>query len=226
MSNENNQYTTPSYNPADTGDTGFSNFLENRFFLKLEKVAPAEIVSYNRATNRATVKILNLSLYANGTNLNKKNIFDVPVYMAAAGGFILSFPISAGNKGWLVTTDCDISVFKQLLGTFVPATLQRHKYANSFFLPDYIQGLNISAEDDGAVVLTSTEGTTKISLKNGQITLTAATNIINGPLQVNGTITATDVITSNSDVIAGNISGKTHIHSGVQTGTSTTGAPQ
>ena len=226
MSNEQQQYTTPSYNPADNSDVGLSEFQQNKFFLRLEKIAPAEVVSYNRITNRATIQILNMSLYSNGTKLNKKAVPDVPVYMAAAGGFVFSFPLKQGDKGWLVTTDCDISVFKKLLTTFVPATLKRHCYESSFFLPDYIKGLNISADDDGAVLITAEDGLTKISIKNGQITQTAANNIINGNLQINGAVTATDTITSDTDVISAGISGKSHTHTGVEPGAGNTGAPQ
>ena len=226
MSNEEQQYTIPSYNPADNSDVGLSDFQQQRFFLRLEKIAPAEVINYDRTTNRATVRILNMSLYANGTKLNKKPVADVPVYMAAAGGFVLSFPLKQGDKGWLMTSDCDISVFKKLLTTFVPATLRRHCYESAFFMPDYIKPLNISAEDDGAVLITSEDGTTKLSIKNGQITQTAANNIINGNLQINGAVTATDTITSNTDVIAAGISGKSHTHTGVEPGAGNTGAPQ
>lgn len=226
MANEDKQYTLPSYNPADSSDVGLANFQQQKIFLNLEKIAPAEVVSYDRITNRAVVKILNLSLYSNGTNLAKKNVPDVPVYMMSGGGFVFSFPLKQGDKGWLMATDCDISVFKTLLKTFVPATLRRHRYESSFFMPDYIKGINISTDDTGAVVLTSEDGATKISIKNGTITTTAANNIFNGNVQVNGTITATQTITSDVDVIAGGISGKNHTHSGVEPGAGNTGAPQ
>ena len=56
--------------------------------------------------------------------------------------------------------------------------------------------------------------------------MTAANIVFNGNTTVNGTLTATDTITSNVDVVAETISGKTHTHTGVTTGSGTTGLPQ
>lgn len=217
---EEQQYTTPSYNPADTDEAGLNEFLINHIKMQIEKVAPAEIVSYDRNTNRAVVQILNQSIYSNGSKLTKKTISDIPIFMMSGGGFVFSFPVKQGDKGWIIAADRDISVFKQLLSIFAPATYEMHKYKDGFFLPDKIKGFEIAADDDGAVILQSDDGTTKISIKDGQITMTAASVTINGDLTVNGTATAT------TDVIAAGISGKSHTHGGVQSGGSNTGAPQ
>jgi phage baseplate assembly protein gpV len=225
MGNE-TQYTTPAHNPGDNGEVGLLNFQAEQIAMKIEKVAPAEIISYDRKTNRATVQILNQSLYANGSKLTKKPIPDIPVYMMSGGGFIFSFPVKKGDKGWIIAADRNISTFKTLLTVFTPASLRKHKYEDGFFLPDYIKGINITTDDEGAVVLTSEDGTTKISIKNGQITQTAAKNIINGDLQINGSVAATGTITSDVDVISAGISGKNHTHSGVQPGSGNTGVPQ
>lgn len=56
--------------------------------------------------------------------------------------------------------------------------------------------------------------TTKTVNASGGTTWTTPTFTLNGNLVVNGTIDATEVITSSSDCISGGVSGKTHIHIG------------
>lgn len=217
----------PSYNPANvSSQAGSTDFVIRKALEKLEKVAPAKILSYNRTTNRASVQILNQSITSTGEKLTKKPLDNIPVLMMSGGGFTFSFPIQEGDTGWLVAADRDISVFKQLLQVFAPASYQIHRYKDSFFIPDKVNGFEIAEDDTNAVILTSLDGTTKVSVKAGQVTITAPQTVINGNLQVNGSITSTDTITSDTDVIAAGISGKSHTHSGVEPGSGNTGVPQ
>lgn len=217
----------PSYNPADTkSEAGFIDFLIDKIAQKIEKVAPAQIVSYNRKTNRAEVQILNQNITSTGEKLPKKPIPNIPVVMLSGGGFTLSFPVKENDIGWLIAADRNISIFKQLFSMFAPADYRKHKYEDSFFLPDKVRGFEISEDDTDAVLLISDDGTTKVSIKSRQITATAPETVLNSNLKVNGSIVATDTITSDTDVISAGISGKSHTHGGVETGSASTGVPQ
>lgn len=72
--------------------------------------------------------------------------------------------------------------------------------------------------------ITCTIGDTTFVLTSSGITATTATFTMNGNLVVTGTIAASGDITA-PDVVAGSISGKTHEHGGVTTGSGNTGAP-
>lgn len=227
MPNKNETISIPAYTPANTGTpAGVTDFAIRKALEKLEKVAPAQIISYDRTTNRASVQILNQSITSTGEKLTKKPLENIPVLMMSGGGFTFSFPIKQGDTGWIVAADRDISVFKQLLQVFAPASYQIHRYKDSFFIPDKVNGFELAEEDTNAVILTSLDGTTKISVISGQVTITTPQTVINGNIQVNGSIIATDTITSNTDVISAGISGKSHTHSGVEPGGGSTGAPQ
>lgn len=223
----------PSFNPAESlSDEGLYDFFENKIKFGIEKVAPAQIISYNRSTNRAVVQILASEITSTGQKLPRQPLKDIPVFIFNGGGFSFSFPVQAQDIGWIIAADRDISIFKKLLQTFAPATYEKHRYEDGFFLPANINGFNISSGDENSVILTSLDGSTKLTVQEGLITMTAANSTfngnvaINGNLTVTGTITATETITSNSDVISGTISGKTHTHTGVTTGTGITGTPQ
>lgn len=182
--NENN-VSIPSYNPAEVKDmAGLLNFFERSIFLHLEKVTPAQIISYDRNTNRASVQILNYSITSDGAKIIRKPEYDIPVTVLGAGGYCLSFPVNQGDIGFLIASDGDISVFKKILGVFAPAVYQRHKYKNSFFIPLIINNFTINAEDAQAVLLTSLDGQTRISLQNNNITVTSQNITVNSETAV------------------------------------------
>lgn len=204
----------PSYNPADVNsDIGQIEFMFDKFASRIEKIAPAQIISYDRQKNRAVVQILNQSITSDGGKITRKSLNDIPVLQMYGGGFVFSFPIKAGDIGWICAADNNVSIFKQTLKIFAPATYEKHKYKDSFFIPNLINGFTYSTDDENAVILSSLDGTTKISVKAGQVTIT-------GNVTVNGTITATGEVTGNGIKLSA------HVHGGVQGGSGTTGAPQ
>lgn len=216
---QNETISTPSYNTADIlSASGRLEFFQKILFMKMEKVAPAQIINYDREKNRATVQILNYSITSTGDKIARKPLNDIPVQVFGGGEFCLSFPIKQGDIGFLIAADSDISVWKKLLQLFAPATYQKHRYKDGIFFPLILNGFTFSADDENAVLLTSTDGNTKISLKPDNITLTAdnivinttsaeinantavitADSTINGNLTVNGNITSTGTIKGSS----------------------------
>lgn len=216
----------PSINPADVKDiAGLLNFFEKTIFLHLEKITPAQIISYDRNSNRASVQILNYSITSDGQKITRKPEYDIPVTVLGAGGFAFGFPVKEGDIGFLIAADSDISVFKKLLQLFAPAVYQRHKYKNSVFMPLIINGFTIAEDDAEAVLLASLDGETKISLKEGSAVITAENTIINSALAQINTSSAeinadTAVITAES-TINGNLAVNGNITStGAVTGAS------
>lgn len=218
---QNETISIPSYNPAEIqSETGKYNFILNKALQKVEKVAPAQIISYDRNRNRAVVQILNMGITSTGEKLPKKPLDNIPALMLSGGGFTFSFPIKTGDTGWLIAADRDISIFKQALKMFAPATYQIHQYKDSFFVPDKVNGFDVSTDEENAVILTSDDGTTKISINNGKINISAPQTEITGDVKINGSITAT------GDIQGAGISLSTHVHNSVQPGSGTSGGPQ
>ena len=143
-------------------------FFGSKLSSKIQKVIPAQIVSYDRTTNRAVVKILALDITSTGEKLEMKPIPNIPVLMLSGGGFTFSFPVKENQTGWLIAADRDISVFKSLLSVFTPASYRQHQYEDGFFIPDKVSGFQIAESEADAVILTSLDGATKITLQDGQ----------------------------------------------------------
>jgi phage baseplate assembly protein gpV len=227
----------PSIDPADEGDLlGALRHILGKEIQNLDGMLPAKVVSFDRATNRVTVQPLVMVLTTSNTTLSRATIASLPVYQIGGGGFILNFNLKAGDLGWIQANDRDISLFLQEYKEAGINTLRKHSFSDAVFYPDVMTGYTIASEDAENAVLQNLDGTVRISLWPDKVKVTAPTVEIDSPtthitgaLNVDGAITSLSTIdgttiTGSVDVIAGTISGKTHVHSDPQGGL--TGVPQ
>lgn len=144
---------------------------------------------------------------------------DVPIQMPRAGGWIITLPIKPGDECMVIFQDLCIDGwwFRGDIQNW--NDLRRHDFSDAIatFSP-WSQPNVISNYFEDGIELRSVDGSTKITIESGKISIL-------GDLEVTGKISASDTITSDVDVIAGTISGKTHKHTGVQTGSGNTGGP-
>ena len=214
--------TIPSYNPADANTlSGLNSILQDKLSMNIECAVPGIVQSYDRLTNRATVKPAITGVASQGQKVSKEPLINIPVYCMSGGGIVMSFPVNAGDTGWLIANDRNISIFKQKLEESAPNDFRKHNFLDAFFLPDKINDINFSQEDEGAVVIQTLTGTTKITLKEGVISLAAPNIVINGDTAINGSLTVTTETTTNG------IPFTTHVHQYTDDGTpADTGVPK
>ena len=94
----------------------------------------------------------------------------LPVYTPAGNGgkAVLSFPVKAGDVGWVIGGDLDPSLyFKDTTKPARQGVFDRHKYQYGFFVPANINSLDISSDDDGGIVIKNKD--TKIVIKEQEI---------------------------------------------------------
>jgi len=213
--------TIPAYNPADANTlSGLNNILQDKLSMNIECAIPGIVVSYDRNTNRAVVKPAITGVASQGQKVSKEPLINIPVFCMSGGGIVMSFPIQTGDRGWLIANDRNISIFKQSLQESAPNDFRKHNFMDAFFLPDKINDINFSQADDGCLVIQTLSGSTKITMQEGVITLTSPSVIINGDTVINGSLTVT------TETTTAGIPFTTHKHSGVTTGSGTTGGPQ
>jgi hypothetical protein len=232
----------PSKSPAIDGDLGAAiAFILRKFLQKVDGQLPAEVISYNRATNRATVKPLVSIIGTNGQRLGRAPIAAVPVLAIGGGNFFMNFPLGPGDIGWIEASDRDISLFLQNAQQASPFDGRLHSFEHGRFIPDAFDRYTYTLDAD-ALVISSYDGSTRIVMSQGKISLiapdlqlngqtveiNAATSVtINtGAYNINTTGTGTNVSGTvtlpNSTTIAGrDFLG--HGHKGVQTGTGDSG---
>ena len=199
----------PSINPADNYSlVGTLQFAFNKMLQSVNGMLPAQIISYDRATNRAEVQILITILTTNGSQVPRPTVASVPVLLMGGGNYFLSFPLKVGDYGWIFASDRDISLFLQSYSQSPPNTVRVKNFSDGLFIPDVMTGYTINSEDDNNFVIQSLDGTTKIAVGDDAITIESGTLInINAPsismdlglatniLNVNGSIVATGTIT-------------------------------
>lgn len=164
-------------------------FIQRAIEMEIECCLPCKIVSYDRQTNRATVQPLIMvsvrSTTSNALIRNKRvDIPDIPVLSLGAGSFHISFPVKPNDLGWIYACDRDITLFLQSLEAQPAGTDgATHKFSDAIFIPDVYRNYTIHPEDEGALVIQSTDSATRISVRNDNIKITAPTLVqIDAPL--------------------------------------------
>ena len=116
MSNNN-----PSLNPVDN-DTivGSIQFAYNKLIQQTDGMLPAEVIAYDRETNRVQVQLLITLITTDGSQVPRAQIASLPVLLLGGGNYSISFPLNKGDLGWVMANDRDISLFLQSLAQSAP----------------------------------------------------------------------------------------------------------
>jgi hypothetical protein len=239
-----NQLPGESRNPA----AGLVALLDAHHSLKTNKLLPAQVVEYNRTTNIATVQPMMMVVDTNENTHERNQIAACPVLSLGGGGFTINFPLQKNSLGWILAADRDISTFLETYAPAPPNTTRKHRFEDSWFIPDVFRNYVINSSDANAMVITSVDGTTRISISEGYVnifapsgatvttplaTFTQAVNIegaltVTGLATINGGMNASASESSNvtlpANTTINGITVATHGHDGVQSGSSRTSA--
>lgn len=159
-------FSPPSMNTADLADiVGIIRLIKTKFLQGIDGMLPARVISYDRDTNLAQVQPLIVMVTTDNIRVQRGQIAAVQALQMGGGGFVLSFPIAAGDLGWIKANDRDISLFKQFYAASPPNTQRKHSFEDALFIPDtMLQGVTIADEDVDNLVLQNLDGTVKIAL--------------------------------------------------------------
>lgn len=196
---------------------------------------PAKVLKYDASRMTAEVQVAVLAKVQardkDGTVswVALPPLVDCPVVFPRAGGFLISFPVQAGDECLVVFASRCIDAWWQSGGTAnQQPDIRMHDLSDGFvFLgPSSQPELPAGALDTQALEIRNDAGTTKITLKaNGDVTLKVpganVARIEAGTIQLVGNVAISGgTLTHNGTDI-----GSTHKHSGVTTGASNTGNP-
>ena len=214
----------------------FSDLIEdivNNYLSELHTSLPARIVTYDHATQNASVLPLIKRRYFDAGN-NTDGLVDmpiiegVPVIFPSANTGILTFPIKQGDIVLLVFCERSIDnwVFSDGSEPVDPQDLRKHNYSDAFCIPGLYPFSKALGSHETDTVLRFNVGTAnenKISLKpNGDVQIdTPAKLIVNATSNVEITTQADAIVnvSGNADV---NVTGSTTVDSnGVTVNSST-----
>lgn len=187
--------------------------------LGFDSMLPAIVESYDRKKNVAKVRPLIAIVDVNNFSQARRALSNVPVLALGGGGYVINFPLKKGDLGWVHAADRDITEYKEKLRDIVPKTSRSHSFSDSMFVPDVMRNYTISEEDDGAMVIQTTDGTTKIAIHPDWIKIKAPTKVVSdspkthatGDLQVDGNATVGGNLTVKGGLSTGgdlSVSGK------------------
>lgn len=209
-------FSPPSINPADEDSlVGAFRSVLGKFLQGVDDCLPAVVIAVE-GRRRVTVHPQIMMGATDGKKVSRAQVASVPILNIGGGDFVLSFPVKAGDFGWLKASDRDLSLFLQALKEEWPNTTRMHSFQDGVFIPDVMRQWTLAGEDDARAVLQSTDGATKIALGDGIVKISAHTvEIVADDVDIqSGTLTHNGV----------NI-GADHVHSGVTVGGANTGAP-
>lgn len=209
---------------------------------------PGKILSFDPVKQVATVEIAREQYDNNLYELFKQYDFpilqDIPVQFPSGGGFVLTFPVAAGDNCLLMFCDKGISHWlyegKNKIGKF-SSGVPKNEYFRAYNLNDAVAlvGFNpipsaITSFNSTSPELRNKTRTQRITLvadgkievvATGDLHITAPTTTIDSNTTINGTLHVTGKITSDDDVLAGTISLKSHRTSGVVPGSGISSVP-
>lgn len=210
----------PSRNPADdTTLAGVIKLAVEKQMQQYDGMMPVEVVAYDRATNRATVKHLVQMQGSNGEKVDRAPVSSVRVYQPGNAAFSMSLPIKPGDKGWLMAADRDISTFQQDISRIdAPNTRRMRSFADGLFMPDSMNMGDVPAGESDRVVIGSVGGNSILSFDDTGFYFT-----------VGGTtwsLTAAGFHQEGGTMSHGSKNiGNTHTHGGIVTGGNHTAVP-
>ena len=198
---------------------------------------PAKVLSFNGHTVSCQVMINRVN--ANGQEITIPPLVDVPAQFPHAGGFCITVPIKAGDEGLVVFSSRCIDGWYASGSQSKPLDNRINDLSDGFFIvgcnsvpnkiPDFYNDGASMQTDDGSTHIRLTEGTIYIkgNIKHegdtdqiGNYNQNGSFNQSDGNTNSTGTITAEDVKTNRG------VDLNTHVHTDVQSGSSTTGAPE
>ena len=237
-----------------TGDLGASLAGALRqALMQVEGMLPAVVIAVDRAAGRCTVKPMVMAGTVSGQKVARPQVAGVPIICLGAGGIYASYPVKAGDLGFLFAGDRDASLFYQSSGgEDWPNTERLHSFSDAMWFPDTIKDWAIDGANADAVVWQSMDGSVCIALHADKITITAPKLVVDvpetewtgnikqtGDTERTGELTQTGGITASgggtyaggADFTGGAVThngtdiGDTHTHSDVESGDDTSGPP-
>lgn len=171
----------------------------------VDDMLPAKVLNYDPNSNRATVQPLISIQDQQGNKHQRAALSNIPVYRPGGNGFFISFPLKAGDFGWLKSSDRDYSLMLQSEKTEAPNTERFHSFSDGIFFPDTLSGWsnNVSGDD---LSIRNKSGSTSLGMTSGGMNISAANTTWTGNtaqtgnLSVTGKVSATGTATGPNDL--------------------------
>lgn len=190
---------------------------------KMNTHLPAEVISFDAATQTVSIKILIDQIDHNDEAMPLPPLVDVPVKFPQWGAFYMCAEPKQGDTGLAHFSDRCIDGWWESGENSVPLDIRFHDLSDAFFDPGYNSQAKALKIIPNAMHVGSDECYIQI-FEDGKIEIKGKTTF-KDEATFEKSIKATGEISSAADVKAGSTSLKQHLHGGVQSGSSLTSPP-
>lgn len=202
---------------------------ERQASIKIHCHVPGIVQAYDAEQQTVTVQVAirECLITENGAEnwTNVPLLLDVPIVFPRAGGYVLTLPITQGDEVLVCFGDACIDAWWQNGGVQNQIDIRRHDLSDAFAIPGpWSQPRRVSNYSGNSCQLRNEAGTAYVELAGSTINIVgSAVNITAPAVTVTGrtTVDGKTTITGATD-----IQGKdfiTHKHTGVDTGSGTSG---
>lgn len=180
--------------------------------MQIHTALPARVVSFNPSEQAVSIELMIEQINHNGEQLALPPLVDVPVKMFAYGAFMITAEPQPGDEGLATFSERCIDGWWESSRKSVPMDIRFHDLSDAFFDGGY---------RSKPKALTIAPNCLNIAGASNYIRL-----LSNGTIEIKGNTTLQGNLTVTGNVVGAGISLSTHTHSGVQSGSSSTGTPQ
>ncbi len=186
---------------------------------QLHTCLPGIVFSFDAATQTAQIQPAIQRVFNARGPVNLPMCVDVPVCFPGGGDIFLTFPVQPGDECTLFFSERCIDFWHVQGGVQLPADYRMHDLSDAFaFVGVNSQPNKLANVNTAGAELRTRDRSVYIRLEAGGI-------FIKGNIVQEGNITSTGVVTGTTDVVFAGRSAIAHVHTGVDTGPSNTGAP-
>lgn len=154
-------------------------------------------------------------------------VITVPVLRPETQRAYIQLAIKTGDRGVVKFCDRSIEDYRLTGSDDYNGDDRMHSISDGVFQLGFLPDTEKFIYPEGEIVIGLKDQTFTLSVdEQGNLTMTAPSVTINSPITIEGDVNVNGTITASTDVIGGGISLKGHVHGGVSSGGSTTGAPQ
>lgn len=178
MANDNLEQLTSANQGDQTSLWAALNYSMRQQQLNIDGMLPAKVISFDRKANTATVQPMIHFVGMDNESKPRSKLAKIPVLSIGGGGFHISFPIKAGDLCWIFASDRDINNFLKELKEDKPPHGRIKTFSSGLVIPDVFRQYVINGEDSDAMVIQSTDGSTRISIRGDNIKITAPTKVL------------------------------------------------
>ncbi|ELE1936786.1 oxidoreductase [Salmonella enterica] len=219
-------------NPTDVNsEINAQDFMLRQFLGRHAFITLGQVVAVDGEFIAARPMVMGVA--ADGSPVEHEVIYNLPVWRLQGGGNAVIMPPHVGDIGFLGICDRDISAVKATRQAAMPGSKRTHNYADAIWLGGVLNGAPVQfvefADNQIRVIspwkveISAPEGIVNASKS---FTVNSPKIALNGDTAVSQGLNVTGQSELSGGAKIGGIDFGNHVHSGVQSGGSTTQGPQ